>query len=227
MIMEAITPEPTVGASYKYGWQQMKKYFLPLLLVMLVVILAEIPSSLAELDVSDDFDVEPFTIYHGIGVLYWFLILPVIQYGAHYVNLRAARNEEVEIKQMFMGFNKYLKVVLANLLMFFVVGLGLVILILPGIYVLCRLAFVPYLVMDQDLGPAAALEASWKMTKGYTFTVLGMGLLAFLILIVGLILVFVGVIFAAMWIFVSFAGLYHAITLNQGTTTQVETNNYS
>jgi uncharacterized membrane protein len=215
METQTITPVATVGGSYKYGWQQMKKYFLPLLLVMLVVIVAEIPAGMAEVEVDQDLDVEPFTIYHGIGVLYWFLILPVIQYGAHYMNLKAARNEAFEVKEMFSGFNKYLNVVLANLLMMVLVGFGLLVLILPGIYLLCRLAFVPYLVMDQNLGPVAAVESSWNMTKGHVFTVLGMGLLAFLIIIVGLLLVFVGVIFAAMWIFVSFAGLYYAISQEQ------------
>ena len=212
METQTIYPAPTVGGSYKYGWQQMKQYFLPLLLVMLVVIVAEIPAGMAEIEVDQDLDVEPFTIYHGIGILYWFLILPVIQYGAHYVNLKAARNEAFEVKEMFSGFNKYLNVVLANLLLMVLVGFGLLVFILPGIYVLCRLAFVPYLVMDRNLGPVAAVESSWKMTKGHVFTVLGMGLLAFLIIIVGLLLVFVGVIFAAMWIFVSFAGLYYAIS---------------
>ena len=215
METQALNPDPSVGGSYKYGWQQMKKYFLPLLLVMLVVIVAEIPTGMAEVEVSDGFETEPLTVYHLIGFLYWLLVLPVIQYGAHYINLRAARNEQFEVKEMFTGFNKYLNVVLANLLMMALVGIGLVVFIIPGIIVLCRLAFVPYLVMDQNLGPVEAVETSWKMTKGYGWTVFGMVLLAIPIIIVGLVLVFVGVIFAAMWIFCSFAGLYHAVTLQQ------------
>ena len=193
----------------------MKKFFLPLLLVMLVVIVAEIPAGLADIEVTEDFETEPFTLAHAIGMLYWLLILPVIQYGAHYINLKAARNQEFEVKEMFNGFNQYLNVVLANLLMLALVGIGLVAFIIPGIIVLCRLAFVPYLVMDRNLGPVEAVQESWKLSRGKGWTVFGMALLAIPIIIGGLLLVFVGVIFAAMWIFCSFAGLYYAISQQQ------------
>ena len=193
----------------------MKKYFIPLLLVSLVLIVAEIPTALADFDIDDDFDAEPFTALHGLGMLYYLLILPVFQYGVHYVNLKAADNQDFEVKEIFSGFNKYVKVVLANLLMMFLVGLGFVLFIIPGIIVLCKLAFVPYLVMEQDLGPVAAVEASWKMTKGHAWTVFVMALLAIPIMILGFILAFVGVIFALMWILISFAGFYHAVKQSQ------------
>lgn len=210
-----ISPLPNVGQSYRYGWQQMKKYFLPLLLVMLILIVAEIPTGLAELQMNDDLELEPVTSSHIVAFLYWLLVLPVFQFGGHYVNLKAARNQSFEVQEMFSGFGKYLKVVLANLLIMALVGLGLVVFIIPGIIVLCRLAFVPYLVMDQDLGPIAAVEKSWKITKGHAWNIFGMVILAIPIMIGGLLLVFVGVIFAVMWIFCSFAGFYYAVTLEE------------
>jgi uncharacterized membrane protein len=212
---QALKPVSTVGGSYKYGWQQMKKYFLPLLLVMLVIIIAEIPAGLADIEVNDDFETEPFTMSHAIGMLYWFLLLPVFQYGAHFVNLKAARNQDFEVKEMFVGFEKYLNIVLANLLMMALVGIGLVVFIIPGIIVLCRLAFVPYLVMDSDLGPVEAVQESWQLSRGKGWTVFGIGLLAIPIIFAGFLLVFVGVIFAAMWIYCSFAGFYQAISNEQ------------
>ena len=159
---QALTPHSTIGGSYKYGWQQMKKYFLPLFLVMLVIIVAEIPTSLANYEVGEDFEFKPVTPLHVIGGLYWLLILPVFQYGAHFLFLKAARNQNFEVKEIVGGFNKYFNVVLANLLTMALVCLGLIVFIIPGIIVLCRLAFVPYIVMDQDLGPVQAVEQSWK-----------------------------------------------------------------
>ena len=100
-----------------------------------------------------------------------------------------------------MGFkDNYLNIVLANLLVFAIVGLGLVFLIVPGIIFLCRLAFVPYLVMDKKLEPVAAVEKSWSMTRGHGW-----------IVILGLICLIVGVFFAAMWITTAFAAYYHAV----------------
>ena len=193
----------------------MKKYFLQLLLIMLIVIVAEIPAGMADMEINEDFEAERFTLSHAMGILYWLMLLPVFQYGAHYINLKAARNQDFEVKEMFIGFNKYLNIVLANLLMMALVGIGLIVFIIPGIIVLCRLAFVPYLVMDQDLGPVPAVETSWKMTRGYGWTVFGMALLALPIIFAGFLLVFVGVIFAAMWIFCSFASFYYAVSQEQ------------
>lgn len=193
----------------------MKKFFLPLLLVVVVFIIAEIPAGMADLEVNDDFDLEPVSSVHVIGFLYALLVLPVIQYGMHFLFLKSARNETFEVMQIFDGFKMYMNVVLANILMMALVGLGLLVFVVPGIYILCRLAFVPYVVMDLKLGPVEAIKKSWELTRGQVITVLGMVLLAIPIIIGGLMLVIVGVIFAVMWIFCSFAGLYHAITSGQ------------
>ena len=192
----------------------MKKYLVPLLLVILIMIVAEVPASMAEIELGEDLDIKISTL-QVFSFFYWLLILPVIQYGAYYLHLKAARNQNFEIKEVFDGFSKYFKVVLANLLTMFLVFLGLIFLIIPGIIVLCRLAFVPYLIMDQDLGPVEAVEKSWKMTSGHGWTIFGMGLLAIPIVIIGFVLLLVGVIFAVMWIFCSFAGLYYAVTLDR------------
>lgn len=212
---QLVSPHPSVGQSFKYGWQQMKKYFLPLFLLILVLIVAEIPAGLANYEVKDGFELEPVTPWHIIGTLYWFLVLPVFQYGVHYLNLKAARNQDFQVKEVLGGFSKYLDVVLANLLVLALVLLGLIVFIIPGIFILVRLAFVPYIVMDLDLGPVEAVQKSWKMTKGHGWTIFGMGLLSILIIIGGLLLVLVGVIFAVMWIFCSFASLYYAATSEQ------------
>lgn len=193
----------------------MKKYFLPLLLVMLIIIVAEIPAGLADYEVGEDFQLEPVTPLHIIGSLYWLLVLPVFQYGASFMFLKAARNQKFEVKEMFGGFSQYFNVVLANLLTIVLVFLGLLLFIIPGIIVLCRLAFVPYIVMDQGLGPIAAVEKSWQTTKGHGWTIFGMGLLAFPVIIAGLLLLVIGVIFAAMWIFSAFAAMYYAVTLDK------------
>jgi uncharacterized membrane protein len=176
------------------------------------MIVAEMPASMADYEVGDDLEFKPVTPLQVVGFLYWLLILPVFQYAASYIFLKAARNQNFEVKEVLDGFSKYPKIVLANLLTMLLVFLGLVLLIIPGIIVICRIAFVPYIVMDQGLGPVAAVEKSWKMTKGHGWTIFGMGLLAIPIIIVGLLLLLVGAIFAAMLVFCSFAGLYYAVT---------------
>ena len=122
------------------------------------------------------------------------------------------RDEEVDLKSLFEGFRtKYLNIVLANLIVFALVILGMMMLIIPGIIVLCRLVFVPYLVMDKDLEPMKAVEKSWNMTRGHGWKVFGMAIISFFIMIGGLIAFFVGVIVSMMWIHSAFASLYLSV----------------
>jgi uncharacterized membrane protein len=93
--------------------------------------------------------------------------------------------------------------------------MGIIMLVVPGIIMACRLAFVPYLVMDRNLEPIAAVEKSWQMTRGYSWTIFGIGILAIPIFFLGLLMVFVGAIFSAMWITTAFAAFYYAVELKE------------
>jgi uncharacterized membrane protein len=145
---------------------------------------------------------------------YAMLVLPVVKYGADWMYLRYMRDEGPNIADMFSGFKKgYLNIVLANLLVVAIVGIGLALFIVPGIIFACRLSFVPYLVMDKGLDPVAAIEKSWFMTRGHGWRIFGMYVLSFFLFVCGLVLLIVGAVFALMWISTAFASLYHALDL--------------
>ncbi len=213
-IKEQRLPIATISGSYSYGWQQMWKHFLYLFLVAVIVAFAGAPVAAIR---ESEFVNTPGMIALQIFVAaYWLLLMPVINFGADLMYLRGIRNEKIIISDMFDGFKKnYLNIVLANLLMFAIIGLGFIFLIVPGIILACRLAFVPYLVMDKNLEPVAAVEKSWEMTRDYGWKIFGMGMLAIPVFILGLICLFVGVIFALIWISAAFAAMYHAVDLEE------------
>jgi len=216
METELRLPAARIRRSYGYGWQQMKKYFLYLFLVILILAVADIPAGMANVDLEEGFRPEPSAVFFQIiGFIYWLVLLPVFQYGGSYLFLKAARNESFEIKEMFKGFDNYLNVILAHLLVSAIIGLGIVMLIVPGIIAACRLAFVPYLVIDRDMEPIAAVEKSWQMTKGHGWRIFGMGLLAIPVFFLGLLMVIVGAIFSVMWICTAFASFYYAVELKE------------
>ena len=95
--------------------------------------------------------------------------------------------------------------------MFALVVLGLFALIIPGIIIGCRLAFVSYIVMDKKLDPIEAVELSWKLTRGHGLQIFLMGFVSIFIFIFGLLLLIVGVFPALIWICSSFAALYESI----------------
>jgi uncharacterized membrane protein len=228
IVKEERRPQATISGSYGYAWQQMWKHFLYLFLVMVIVGVLNSPASVLR---DSDGDVTAGLILLQIlGAAYWLLFYSVVKYGGDLLYLRAIRNEKIEIREMFDGFKKnYVNIILANLLVFAIVGLGFVFLIIPGIILACRLAFVSYLVMDKNMDPVAAVEKSWEMTRGHGWQIFGMGLLAIPIFIGGLICFIVGVVFAIIWISAAFAAMYHAVDLEEqqqlnGYTTQEEPN---
>jgi len=130
-----------------------------------------------------------------------------------------------------------------------IVGFGFILLIIPGIFFLCRLAFVPYLVVDHKTGAFGAIKGSWKMTKGHFWRIFLLGLTFYM---VGLVIIAVFIILSLIfgggvnflfygdiangWIYqivnavigipvgiylmLIWGSLYHAIRLQRGETLQ-------
>jgi len=230
-------PDATFGGSFSHGWRTMMKYFLILLLVTFVMMIITGPmkgggGSKFEMNDIDweNFDFNEFfftTKFAVLGMLaffvviialaYNFLLVPVFKYGSDLIFVHAARDQRPQFETLIMGFKeRYLHVVLANLLVTALIMMGFVFFIIPGIIIICRLAFVSYLVMDRKLDPIVAVEESWKLTRGHGWKIFFMGLTSFFIAILGLVLLFVGVLPATMWIKSSFASLYIAVLAEKG-----------
>ncbi len=207
---------PSAGNSFGYAWRKIfEKSFLPLLVTVIILGILNGPSAGMKFEGDLDFPmllIFPIVIF---GLAYKFLFVPVLSYGGDLIFLQAMRDEEVDLKTIFEGFKtKYLNIILANLIVVALAIIGFMMLIIPGIIVVCRLAFVPYLVMDKNMDPMKAVEKSWHMTRGYGWTIFGMGILSFFIFIAGVLVFIVGAIFSLMWIHAAFATMYQSV-LNQ------------
>lgn len=208
--------EPSAGGSFSFAWKKMfEKAFLPLLVSVIIVGILDGPSIGANWKWDEGgFDwpmlfILPLALF---GLAYAFLFMPIIKYGQRKLFLNAMRDKEVDLKVLFEGFKtQYLNIVLANLIVFALAAVGFVMLIIPGIIVLCRLAFVPFLVVDKEMEAMKAIEKSWQMTRGHGWTIFGMGVLSIFIFIGGLILCFVGVLFSLLWIHAAFATIYATV----------------
>jgi uncharacterized membrane protein len=206
ILASPITLKPGVGSSYNNGWRQLWKFFLELFLIGIIAWVISLPSG-----VSGWIQGAAGAFLTLIVIVYSILILAPIDYGVSYAYLKAARGEKLEIKDMFAGFQNYWNAVLANLLVGVIIVIGLILIIIPGIIFACKLAFVPYLVVDKKMDVIEAVKTSWRMTNGHAWRVFLIGLLAIPIIIAGLICLGVGVIISFMWISAAFASLYHAV----------------
>jgi hypothetical protein len=208
---------PSIGGSFGYGWKKMfEKAFLPLFIAVIIAGVLNGPVG-ASWKADDNFGLHFLMLFPVIlfGLAYKFMFMPIIDYGENFLFLKAMRDEEAELRVLFDGFKKrYLDIVLANLIVFALVMIGMVMLIIPGIIIWCRLVFVPYLVMDKNLEPMKAVEKSWHMTRGHGWTIFFMGVISFFLIIGGLIVFIFGILISIMWIHSAFASLYQAV-LNQ------------
>lgn len=207
------TPNATAFGSFGYGWQQLWKYFLHLFLIGVIAWVASIPAW-GPIGGEQGFTTAGFVVLNLLATAYWLLVLPVVNYGADWMYLRFMRDEPASAADMFQGFKKgYLNIVLANLLVYAIIGIGFLLLVVPAIIFACRLSFVTYLVMDKGLDPVAAIEKSWFMTRGHGWRIFGMYLLSLVLIICGFALLLVPGLFALLWAGAAFASLYHAVDL--------------
>lgn len=204
----ALALEPSIGAAYSHAWNILKADFWTLLLIGFVAWLlgGAIGGALGRIGGAGG----------AISTIYQILVGTPISFGAAYAWLRAVRGQKPEVADLFVPFQRnWISCVLAGLLWEIIILVGLVLLIIPGIFLAVRLSFVPFLVVDEGLGPVEALSESFRRTSGYGWTIFGAFILAIIVVIVGLILLIVGSIPATMLVYLAFASLFAAITAHK------------
>ncbi len=214
----AYVANTTAGDSYSKGWNLIFTTFVELLVVTLVYMVISIPTNMVQFSFHSDNEFHLMLIpLVLLSIGYGIFIAGPIGMSADWIFLKAVRREKIEIKDMFAVFERnYWNAVIAGLVTTIIIVLGVCMLIVPGIFFACRLAFVPYLVIDRKMEALEALKASWAMTKGHGWTIFFMGFLAIFIFLAGIIALFVGAIISAMWISAAFAVLYHSVYLKKG-----------
>jgi uncharacterized membrane protein len=225
---------PSFSGSYGTGWKVMTDNFLRLFLVVILLGILVTPMSFFNVDWKvDKFDFDNFhspedlfrigafgvaAAFMGmLGLLYWLFVMPVFKYGGKMMFVQSVRKQVPDFEVLISGFRKnYINIVLANLLVTALIGIGIVCLFIPGIIIACRLAFTPYLVMDKGLDPIKAAEESWRLTRGHGWTIFLMAFIGFFICIAGFICLFIGVLVSSMWIRSAYATLYQSVLLEKG-----------
>jgi membrane-anchored glycerophosphoryl diester phosphodiesterase (GDPDase) len=193
----ALEPPSATGV-YQRSWPTLRKYFVELLVITVLWGILSLPSGF-----SDGWFAQ------FVVTAYQVLVLGPLSFGGLYAMLTATRDRRPEVGLLFVAFQRcYWPSVLANFLLSVALMVGFAMLILPGIFLAVRLAFVPYLVVDEDLDPVAAFRESWRRTAPVGWTLFGAMLLAIPIALGGLLLLVVGVVPALVWTSLAFARLF-------------------
>ena len=113
------------------------------------------------------------------------------------LGVMAGRFSEVTFDAFKLPFATYLKVFVVNLITGIIVFVSVLCCIIPVFFVAPRIIFAPvYQVEHPEAGIFESISASWSMSSGNTFSLLGLGFIIVGIAIVGFCCCCIGVYFA-------------------------------
>ena len=136
-------------------------------------------------------------------VLSSFLSLGVIRIGLNLVSGR-----EVAVGQLFGEGRKLLRAIGATILYLLMVAFGMMLLIVPGIYLALRFGHYKMAIVDRDMGIMEAFNYSSSLTTNNRGNLFLLGMLSMLIIFAGLLACFIGLIFAAPVVWLSYVVAY-------------------
>lgn len=117
------------------------------------------------------------------NLVQWLVMLP-LQGGVFMLSLKLFTRQRGEVGEIFGYFNKALTLLLMFILQCILVGIGFICLILPGIYLAVSYRMAAQLIVEKDLGPWEALEASRQAITHNWWSVFGTFILMFLMWLV-------------------------------------------
>ena len=89
---------------------------------------------------------------------------------------------------------------------------GLLLIVVPGIYLAIRLQYYKFLIVDKEnISPVMALKESWRMTEGHTWNLFLFMLLIILINFIGAMLLGIGLFVSVPVSLIAYAFLYRKL----------------
>lgn len=129
-----------------------------------------------------------------ISILALFMQL-FLALGFTKIMLYLVDDRPVDVNDMVNNGGIFLNYCVGYFLYFIAVGIGLFLLVLPGIYVAIRFLFYPYYIIENNDPSFIALQKSWKATEGWVLELFLFGICILALNFMGTILLGIGVIF--------------------------------
>jgi uncharacterized membrane protein len=144
-------------------------------------------------------DAMVIAVFVAIGVGFTFFLFAVnayLQAGYNLLLLRIVRGERAELADIFSGGRFFWRMFWANVLFTLLTYAGLLLLIVPGVFVM--LVFWPfsYVIVDRNTGIVESFEKSRGLTGGNLLAIFILGLAAMGINMLGQMACYVGMIFS-------------------------------
>ncbi len=201
-----VTQPIDIGEAIRFGWRKLWENFLPLLIAGLVVFVV---SALFEWLVRT---AEPDTFARVVLSIVNYVVSAVIAMGWIRIALRITRGETPEVADIFRTARYLVPYVLASILFGLMVTVGLVLLVIPGIWAALTFGFYGWVVVDRELDAIESLRRSYEITRGHKWQLLAFFIVLFFLNLAGLLILIVGVLFTAAISLLAVAHVYRQLS---------------
>ena len=202
----------SISEALAFGWETFKKNVFFLIILVLIMAVANFGVSMVLGVLGDS---APAVILSNIVS---YVITVLVSLGATKIFIDLVDGKKPSYESLYNQFpliiNFFITQVLAGLAIF----AGLLLLIIPGIYLAVKLSFASYLVIDKKLGPIDALKQSYEITKGNWWNIVFLGVVSGLITLAGALALLVGLFVAVPVVMLAYAYTYRKLSGGMGVT---------
>jgi|AGSF01.1.fsa_nt_gi hypothetical protein len=126
----------------------------------------------------------------ALNIIYCFLVVPLCSGAGILYNYRSLTGNKVTVESAFKQANRNVfQLILSYIMYALLVMAGLIVLIIPGYYVMFRLTFSLYGTAIDNSSALDSVSSSWELTKGRWWLVFRSGLLNFIVFLLPVTLV--------------------------------------
>ena len=150
----------------------------------------------------------------GLAVLFYiasFVVGVIVNIGLIRIVLKFCDDQKPEFNDLFRFKGFFWRYVGASLLMALVVGVGMLLLVVPGIIWAIMFQFGLWLVVDKNLRIMDAFDRSGKLTKTVRWKLLGFGVLVGLINYLGILVFLIGLFATLPTTMLAYAHVYRKL----------------
>lgn len=175
------------GQIIRKGWEFTRRNLIVMLGLLLLEIVIYVIFSL--LGGSN-----PYSARYILISIIGFVVLQYYSLAFYKITLDITDGGEAEFSTFSKVGRLFIPYLFTSLLVGIIVFAGLVIFIIPGVYLGVRLAYAPMFVITNGANPLDAIQQSWALTSGYFWKILGLTLLLLLLNLLGIVALIVGIL---------------------------------
>lgn len=198
---------------FSYSFQQFKKYSVFIVgATLTLLVIGGLPQAYFMLNAPQNPTIKTQFLSFGITLTQAFLSL-----GFTKLMLLLIQDKPASTADMFNNFKPFISYFVASFLYGIATVLGLLLFVVPGIFIMIRFQFYPYIILEENnITAFSALKKSYMLTEGLSLELFLLGVSIFALNIAGILLFGIGILFSYPLTAMATAVVYKSFSEEEG-----------